>query len=408
MLYMPPRHGKSELVTVRYATWSLERHPEVRIIIGGYNQFIANIFSRKIKRIAHARIEMGKDRVAVEEWQTAAGGGVRAVGVGGGVTGQGGDLIIIDDPIKSRAEAESEAYRDSVWNWYTNDLYTRREPGAKMIIIQTRWHQDDLAGRILASEDGPNWTVINLPAEAEVNDPLGRQEGEALCPERFDLPALAGIKTVLGTYGYQALYQQRPAPSGGGIVKLSWFRRYRTPPAEVVRIVQSWDTAQKAGELHDPWVCTTWQEAPQGYFLLDVYRKRMEYPEGKRAAMSLAEKWKPHVILIEDKSSGQSLIQELRNERKNLPILAVDPASDKVTRMSVETPILEAGRVWLPESAAWLLEYEAELSGFPTSTHNDQVDSTSQFLAWMRMRSGPIAYETVTSRASLGPGRGAY
>ena len=148
MLFVPPRHGKSEQTTIRYPTWRLERDPTLRVIVGAYNQILANKFSRKARRIAVQRLDLSAERVAVEDWETAQGGGFRVVGVGGGITGQGGDLIIIDDPVKNREEANSQAYRDRVWEWYTDDLYTRLEPGGAIILIMTRWHEDDLAGRI--------------------------------------------------------------------------------------------------------------------------------------------------------------------------------------------------------------------------------------------------------------------
>ena len=177
MVFLPPRHGKSELCTIRYPVYRLERNPAQHMIVGAYNQMLANKFSRRALKIAATRFNLNTQRHAVEDWETEEGGGLRAVGVGGGITGQGGDLVIIDDPIKSREEAESVVYRDRVWDWYTNDLYTRQEPGCALVLIMTRWHKDDLAGRILASDDGPNWTVINLPAEAE--DSVGPSRGDS-------------------------------------------------------------------------------------------------------------------------------------------------------------------------------------------------------------------------------------
>ncbi|NLE76759.1 MAG: terminase, partial [Chloroflexi bacterium] len=210
MLFLPPRHGKSELVTVRYPVWRLAHEPGLRVIVGAYNQTLANKFSRKARRVAQgAGLRLSPERSAVEDWELARGGSLRAVGVGGGITGQGGDLIVIDDPVKSREEANSEAYRERVFDWYTDDLYTRLEPGGAAILIMTRWHEDDLAGRILRSEDGPNWEALSLPAEAEEGDVLGRAVGEALCPARYDVAALREIRTVLGR-SYWALYQQRP------------------------------------------------------------------------------------------------------------------------------------------------------------------------------------------------------
>ena len=167
MLALPPRHGKSELTTVRYAAWRLECDPTLQIIIGAYNQTLAERFSRRVRRIVESRLPLADDRKAANEWETTQGGGVRAAGVGSGVTGMGAHLIIIDDPVKSREEAESEAYRERCYNWYTDDISTRLEPGGCIISIQTRWHMLDLAGRILARDEAEQWEGLNLPALAE-------------------------------------------------------------------------------------------------------------------------------------------------------------------------------------------------------------------------------------------------
>src|SRR6185369_2890471 len=203
-----------------YPVYRLRLDPALRVVVGAYNATLASKFSRKARRIALAAgVALSDERTAVEDLETTAGGGMRAVGVGGGITGQGGDLIVIDDPVKSREEAESEVYREKVWSWYTDDLYTRLEPGGAMILIMTRWHMDDLAGRILASEGAAKWTVVNLPALAVENDALGRAMGEALCPERYDEAALEAIKSEGGmsAYSFAALYQQDPRPRDGNM-----------------------------------------------------------------------------------------------------------------------------------------------------------------------------------------------
>lgn len=272
-----------------------------------------------------------------------------------------------------------------MWTWYTDDLYTRREPGAAIVLIMTRWHEDDLAGRILASEDAADWTVISLPALAEVNDPLGRSEGEALCPERFDEDDLDEIKIVQGS-SFPALYQQRPSALEGAIFKREWWRYFREAP-KFGRIVQSWDTAFKVGQDNDFSVCTTWGEADNGWYLLDRWSRRVEFPALKATAIALAAQFEPGVVLVEDKASGQSLIQELRRDSR-LPILAIKVDSDKVTRAYAVTPSIETGRVFLPESAPWLTDYIDSMAAFPNAAHDDDVDSTTQALNYMIGRGG--------------------
>ncbi|MBC8134516.1 MAG: hypothetical protein H8F28_01345, partial [Fibrella sp.] len=269
MLFVPPRHGKSEQCTVRYPIYRLARKPDARIIVGAYSAALSHKFSRKMRKLARTceTIKLSKERTAVDDWETTDGGGVRAVGVGGGVTGMGANLIIIDDPVKSRAEANSEAYRDACYEWFTDDLLTRLEPGGAIILIMTRWHEDDLAGRILASDSGGEWTVIKLPAIAEENDPLGRAPGEALCPERYDVPALERLRKVLKS-SFDALFQQRPVAAGGNIFKSEWFQdRYKRLP-RLVAVWTTWDTALKDGAENDESACCTVGEGEDGFLYL--------------------------------------------------------------------------------------------------------------------------------------------
>ncbi len=410
ILSLPPRHGKSELVTVRLPAHVLEYNPDFRWIIGAYSQTLANKFSRKTRNIARDRgITLSKERRAVDDWETENGapvpGGLRAAGVGAGVTGMGGHGIIIDDPVKNRAEANSQTYRDATYEWYKDDLFTRLEPGGFIILIMTRWHQDDLAGRILREEgdqaEGGDWKVINLPAIAEDNDPLGRPLDAALCPERYNEQALGRIKKVLGE-SFFALYQGRPVAAEGNLIKRQWFRYYGAQPAPNVtlEIIQSWDTASKATELSAYSVCTTWFVTRLGWYLVDVLRERMEYPALKRAVINQAGNWKPSAVLIEDKSTGQSLIQELRGHPTVAPI-AIEPEGDKITRMSVESVAYESGMVLHPEHAPWLVDFEAELTGFPLAPTADQVDSVSQFLRWARKRAWTFSWDSTGQRAGL-------
>ncbi|NTU82781.1 MAG: phage terminase large subunit [Chloroflexales bacterium] len=377
MLFMPPRHGKSELTTIRYPIFRMERDPSLRVMLGCYNQDLANLFSRQARRIAVARGIVGGGINAQDEWEISGGGSFRAASIGGGgITGRGANLIIIDDPIRSREDADSPTFREKAWDWYSNDVRTRLEPGGAIILILTRWHQDDLAGRILASEDGLNWTVCSLPAEAEAGDPLGREVGAALCPERFDIAELHNIKSTMGI-DYFALYQQRPVAEEGGLYQRAWFRYEHAPRTaegdlDVEAIIQAWDTA--SSELGDYSVCVTAGVKDNRAYVLDVYRARLETPELLRQIKNLAERWQPTVLLVEDASNGIAVTQMLKRETR-LPIIGVPPMrGGKLAQAKANLPYLEGGRVsFCP--GAYLPEFERELLAFPAVAHDDQVDA---------------------------------
>jgi predicted phage terminase large subunit-like protein len=378
MIFMPPRHFKSETVTVRYAAWHIERNPATRIIVGAYNQTLAEKFSRKTRRIIRSRpVSLSKERTASEDWETEAGGGLRAVGVGGGVTGQGGNGIIIDDPVKNREEANSETYRNKVWEWYTDDLYTRLEPDAWLILIMTRWHQDDLAGRILASENAANWTVINLPAEAEDGDPLGRQLGEALCPERFDEQALEDIHREIGN-SYYALYQQRPLPAEGGMFKRDKFEIVGAAPIEGKR-VRFWDKAASKG-AGDWTVGVRMLAAHNGtYFIEDVVRGQWEAHEREAVMRQTAQLDGIAVkIMVEQEpgSGGKESAQATIRNLAGFNVEAKPSTGDKTVRAEAFAAQQGAGNVYLVKGD-WNANYIEELCAFPSGKHDDQVDASS-------------------------------
>jgi len=274
-------------------------------------------------------------------------------------------------------------------------LYSRlndKQKGA-IILIMHRLHEDDLTGHVLAQED---WELVRFPAIAEddetqvIDTALGRRcftrrRGEALHPEREPLATLEHIRRTIGEYNFAGQYQQMPAPLGGGLVKAGWFKRY-TPdecPAAFERIVQSWDTANKATELSDFSVCTSWGIAGKRLFLLDVLRQRMEYPQLKRKVREQHERFNPNVVLIEDKASGTQLMQELTDEGL-YAVTRYQPQTDKIMRMHAQTAMIENGFVHLPEAAPWLASYLHELTIFPNGKHDDQVDSTAQMLDWLK------------------------
>jgi predicted phage terminase large subunit-like protein len=382
MLFIPPRHGKSEMVTVRYAAWRLEKDPATRIIVGAYNQTLAEKFSRKIRKVMRDRgVPLSKERTAAEEWETEAGGGVRAAGVGAGVTGMGADLIIIDDPVKNRREANSETYREAVYDWYTDDLYTRREPGASMILIMTRWHEDDLAGRILASEDGPNWQTIKLPALAKDGDPLQRKSGQALCPQRYDEHELGKIKVAIGSKSFEALYQQEPKEQEGDFLKRSWFPLVNELPEKFDALVRYWDYAATA-EDGDYTAGVLMGRLGVNYFVIDVVRGQWSPGERdikiRRTAETDKARW-GNVRSYREREPGSSGIDA---GRQFVALLAGFPAGvdiitgDKKLRAEPFASQAEYGFVKVLR-ANWFDAWINELTSFPNGAHDDQVDGTS-------------------------------
>ncbi len=482
MIFMPPRHGKSELVTVRYSAWRLQQDPSLNIILGSYNQKLANRFSRKIRnvlaepgnagsqpanaacgvidvRASHSlqagnlrsdglseppasaggflsapepscrccsscsvvseKIDHGKRRThgtkkdkarccsscsvasetqnpkskiqnrsnTVAEWETRSGGGVRAVGVGAGVTGYGARLVIIDDPVKSRAEAESETYRNNCWDWFNDDVYTRLEPGAAIILIQTRWHEDDLAGRLLKqmeNGEGEQWDVVNLPALAEpgnagsqpanaacgvtdvrashslqagslrsdglsrasetvisddVVDVLGRKEGEALCPERFDEQALHKIKRQLGSYSFASLYQQRPQPIEGGLFKRKWFKRIVDKAPDHLQWARAYDLAvstKTSADYTASFRCA-FDRSDGTLYISGGFRKRIEFPEQRRYVIERMKAEPNTRHGIEAALHGQAFVQDLRRDAQ---LLGVAPLRPRRRRQIHPRPLL--------------------------------------------------------------------
>ena len=400
MICEPPRHGKSEMVTVRYPVWRLERDSTFRVILGAYNQTMANRFSRLARRIARERLDLSEERTATDDWETIRGGGVRAVGVGGGITGRGGDLIVIDDPVKSREEANSLAYRDRVWDWWTDDIYTRLEPGGAVILIMTRWHEDDLAGRILAGPDGASWVQLILPAEAEENDPLGRQIGEALCPERYDRAALEEIHSVLGSWSYAALYQQRPMPIEGALAKRPWFEVVAKAPEQGV-CVRAWDLAATERKLasEDPdYVVGTLLRRHNGhYYVCDVVRDRLGPGAVEELITTVARQdgrrvW---VYVPQDPgAAGKLAAGALVRALAGYVVKSAPVTGDKVTRAMPFLAQAEQGNVSVVR-AGWTSQWLDELCSFPMGAHDDQVDSVADAFNLLVTRTPLFLYEHV-------------
>jgi predicted phage terminase large subunit-like protein len=316
------------------------------------------------------------------------------------------NCLIIDDPIKNPAEAASRVTLESQWSWFVQAAYTRLEGEGAVILVNTRWSEDDLAGRLQRrSHDigGDTWTVLNLPALAEENDQLGRDVGEALWPEKFNAHALNRIKVVSGTRDFTALYQQRPSPIGGAVFKREWWQRYSSLDLAGVRqIIQTWDTAYKTAQSNDYSVCATWALTDAGAFLLDVWRDRVEFPELVHTAKDLFARWRPVAVVVEAAASGTSLAQTLEREAL-IPVIAEPVAGDKVLRATAVTPWIESGRVFIPADAPWAADFIEEHAVFPHGAHDDQVDTTSAALKRFFGRAGLFRPEDIDAALEDAP-----
>jgi predicted phage terminase large subunit-like protein len=383
LINMPPRHGKSTLASRYFPAWYTGHFPDRRVLLASYEGNFAASWGTKAMDEAKAwgeylfGIKVRMDVCAASNWQyQGREGGMSTAGVGGPFTGKGGHVLIVDDPIKNDQEARSLARRDLVWDWFTSTALTRLEPNGSIIIIQTRWNEDDLTGRILKEMGHLNFNVLSFPAVAEDEDVLGREKGRALCPERFDEVALAAIKRSIGDYWFGALYQQRPRPEGGNIFKESWFNRYvGEPPGDLIRRLQIIDSAHKTKKENDYSTITTLDLMTAGIYLRHVWREKCTYPDLKAAAGRMFESWGADELCIEDKDAGAMLIQEFQRDTV-LPIIPIQADKDKVTRSHAATPLCESGRVWIPADgeAAWLEDWLREILGFPNAQHDDQVD----------------------------------
>lgn len=397
---MPPRNLKSITLSVAWQAWMLGVDPSLRFVCVSYSNDLARKLANDCRAImqtdwyrrAFPKTRLQRGNSAEMDFMTTAGGGRLSTSVGGTLTGRGGDMIVIDDPIKPD-EAMSETVRKQVINWYSNTLVSRlndKETGAIILVMQ-RLHEEDLAGYLLESGD---WHHLSLPAIAFEDRKIQTGfntfhdflEGSVLHPERESLKRLTELKRTQGTASFSAQYQQNPVPVEGLHIKRAWLQHFKTVPEHCTgdRIVQSWDTASKDGVFNDFSVCVTALLRDRMVYVLDVYRAKLKFPDLKRKVINHAKRWNTGVILIEDAASGQQLLQVLRSERpKGVPRpIARKPVMDKLSRFSGQSHRIEAGELLLQEGANWLADLERELLGFPNVKHDDQVDALTQLLSW--------------------------
>lgn len=417
IVMMPPRHGKSELVSKYFPAWYLMLNPDKRVILASYEADFASQWGRKVRQLIadlnspRFRVVFGEsvtirgDSKAADRWEIEGhAGGMQTAGVGGPITGKGADILIIDDPVKNAEEANSDVHRDKAWDWYVSTAYTRLEPGGAVVLVMTRWHEDDLAGRVLkqAESSGEHWHVLNLPAIAMAEDERGHMQERPLWPDRYPLSRLEEIRKAIPPYWWEALYQQAPVPPGGDLFKKSWFKYWKWADefrrsngaclpggdfstfdlgGKLVRLTHcrtfaTMDLAFSTKKESDFTVIAAWAVSRHGdLILLDLVRERMEAHALIPAARALCNRWDCQYIGIEEVLGASLVTHGARME--GLTVRALRADKDKVTRSIPAQVRMQAGQIWFPEQAMWLREFEHELVSFPRGTHDDQVDCLS-------------------------------
>jgi predicted phage terminase large subunit-like protein len=400
IITLPPRSLKSILASVAFPAFVLGHDPTKKIICASYSIELAIKHANDMRTVVrspfyqrmfpHMRLKLVKD--SETELITTKRGGRLTTSVGGTLTGRGGNIIIIDDPMKPD-EAMSETSRANVIRWFETTLLSRLNSKSEdaIIVIMQRLHVDDLAGALL--ERG-GWEHLDLPAIADSPEDVQiggglvhhRDPGEVLDPIREPLGVLIRMKASMGSMAFSAQYLQRPVPAEGNLIKREWLRFSDLPSPGKSRdlVIASWDTALKATELSDYSVGTVWLVRGETCYLLDLVRARLEYPALKRAVLEMRARWRVAHTLIEDKGSGTTLIQDLH--RENVKVIPIKAETDKETRLYSVQGKFEAGSVIFPKNAPWLDDLRTELLGFPASRHDDQVDSISQALSWIIRR----------------------
>ncbi|QOD37862.1 phage terminase large subunit [Candidatus Wolbachia massiliensis] len=434
---MPPRSMKSMCVSVAWPAWILGHQPTARIIVASYSQRLSEKHSLDTRCVMQSswyrelfpEVELSTEQNTKYKFQTVQRGYRIATSVGGTLTGEGGDFIIVDDPLSS-AQALSETLRKRATNWFDQTLVPRLNDRKKgvIVLVMHRLHQEDLTGHLL-SKPKNIWHHICLPIIAENKEIIysikkpahpvirvttngytsnkswisasrvgmippvilySREEGQLLYPLDEGKEEIEMMKVELGSYAFAAQYQQNPLPFLSGMIKPEWLKRYKKFPDNLSHVTQSWDTAVSTNDSSSFSICTTWAKIDNKFYLLDVYRAKLEYPKLKEQVLSLAARWSPHAILIEAKTSGQQLVQELK-ATSDLPIIEIVPHEGKLTRFHQIIPMIESGRIVLPHQAVWLNDFEYEVLMFPEIRHDDQVDSMIQYLQWTKNSTARVA-----------------
>lgn len=384
---LPPRHGKSMTITETFPSYYLGRNPEKRVITSAYSDGLARKFGRlnRNKMIEFGQLVfdrmLSNDNGTVNNWTLDNGvGGMIATGIGGSITGEGADLLVIDDPIKNNEEAQSQTIRDKVWDEWETTLSTRLHKGGSVIVVMTRWHEDDFVGRLL-QRSPYDWERIRMPAIAEDDeDILGREIGEPLCIGLgFDEDWADLKKQEVGSRTWASLYQQRPSASEGNIFKREWWQFYERVPKKFDKILISWDLTFKESNKSDYVVGSVWLKKGADKYLIDIVRDRMDFPATLQAVKNLKNKYpKAREILIEDKANGPAVISSIQREVSG--VIPINPKESKVARAQAITPQIESGNVFLPKDKTFTYDLIEECAAFPAGANDDQVDSMTQAL----------------------------
>lgn len=393
---MAPRHGKSKLSSELFPSWYLGRNPSRRILSLSYGQDLADVFGRSVRNYLKTPTfsalfpdcTLAGDSNSIKRFNTTAGGGYATIGVGGATTGRGADLLVLDDLIKDREQADSPVYRENLIDWYKSVARTRLQPGGAIVLVQTRWGTTDFVAWLLQETKHEGWEVISLPAMALERDPLGRQPGEALWPEAYPLPVLEETRRTLGSRDWNALYQQCPLADADIILSEKWLQFYDLFPwIRSPQVIHSWDLSFGGIGPASSWVCGqvwVYDSENRHCYLLAMQREQLGFLQTITAIRDLNEKYPANKILIEDKANGPAVVECLRNE---IPYLeAVMPKGGKEDRAYACCPMFERGEVFFPDPLrhSWVEPLLTEMRSFPQSLTDDCIDAMTQALGYLK------------------------
>ena len=403
---IPPRHGKSQLVSIFYPAWFLGRNPNKKVMMVSHTTDLAVDFGRKVRNLIATEsyneifpeVALAVDSKSAGRWNTNFGGEYFACGIGSALAGRGADLLLVDDPHSEQDVINGNfSVFEKAYEWFTFGARTRLMPGGRVAIVQTRWHMDDLTGRVtndmVKNEMADQYEIVEFPALLDSEDDDGKPITKPLWPEFFDLPALERTKASMPAFQWNSQYQQKPTAEEASIVKREWWGRWpHDQPPHVEYVIMSLDAAAEKHNRADYTALTTWgvffneDENAHHLILLDSIKKRLEFPELKQLSMEEYTKWEPDAFIVEKKSAGTAIYQEMR--RMGLPVQEYTPhrgTGDKLARLNSVADIIASGMTWVP-STRWADELVEEVAGFPFMSNDDLVDST--VMALLRFRQG--------------------